>query len=103
MRNGRDWEDANLPSKVLRNVQALINAPFGTDLTIEDIAVRVIQLKGRYVAFKKVLHTTGATWRMEDKVVLTEDSTWKCIFKVRCGEYFILSLDINISHIYHHI
>ncbi|KAG6423913.1 hypothetical protein SASPL_114321 [Salvia splendens] len=81
LRSGRQWEDANLPDEVLRNVRDVIKHPFGVDLTPDDIAVRVKLLKGRYMCFKKLVKTDGVHWNPQDKIVSASDATWKLIFK----------------------
>ncbi|KAG6426801.1 hypothetical protein SASPL_111035 [Salvia splendens] len=55
LRSGRKCEDANVPDDVLCNVRAVLNHPFGGDLTTDDIAVRVNLLKARFRRFKKVV------------------------------------------------
>ena len=89
LKNGREWEDANVSAEVLCNVRGVINSPFGADLTSEDIALRVKQLKDRYITFKKVVATNEVYWNMKDKVV-ADESTWKIIFQVGTSQYFIV-------------
>ncbi|XP_047939802.1 uncharacterized protein LOC125187257 [Salvia hispanica] len=90
LRNGRDWEDGNVPNEVICNVRGVINSPFGSDLSSEEISVRVKVLKARYTTFKKVIATTGVVWHMEDKVATADDSVWKDIFKLNstAGAYY---------------
>ena len=83
LRNGRQWEDANVPDDVLRNVCAVINHPFGVELTTDDLSVRVKLLKARYRRFKKLVQSDGVQWNTEDRLVIASDSTWKLIFQVR--------------------
>ncbi|KAG6406155.1 hypothetical protein SASPL_133754 [Salvia splendens] len=81
LRNEREWEDANVPDEVLRNVRDVINHPFGVDLATDDIAVRVKLLKARYMCFKKLVKTHGVQWNTQDRIVSASDATCKFIFK----------------------
>ena len=77
-------------AEVLRSVRGVINPPFGADLTSEDIALRVRQLNGRYITYKKVVATNGVYWNMKDKVVVADESTWKLIFQAGTSQSFIV-------------
>lgn len=83
MRGGREWDDDCGSEEVFRTLRGVINPPFGSELSTDDISTRVHFLKARYSTFKKVTRTDGAYWNMKDKVVIADDSTWKLIFKVR--------------------
>lgn len=82
LRSGREWDDANVPEDVLRNVRSVINLPFGVELTTEDISVRIALLKARYHRFKKLVKTDGVQWNVDEHFVSAADSTWKLLFQV---------------------
>ena len=82
LRSGREWKSGKLPNEVINNVRAVVNHPFGAELSSDDISARVQQLRGRYLLFKKVVGTHGVQWNMLDRVVAAEDSTWKIIIEV---------------------
>ncbi|KAG6387389.1 hypothetical protein SASPL_152576 [Salvia splendens] len=81
LRSDHDWEDGNVPDEVLNNVRAMINHPFGAELSSDDISARVKMLEARYSLFKKVVGTNGVQWNMEERVVIADELTWKIILE----------------------
>ena len=80
MRGGWEWDDDCGSEEVLHILRGVINPPFGAELSTED---RVKLMKARHLTFKKVVRTNEAYWKMKDKVVSADESTWKLIFQAR--------------------
>ncbi|KAL1533189.1 hypothetical protein AAHA92_33109 [Salvia divinorum] len=75
------WLLRNYDMHSINRASCVLNTHFGSDLACVDLSLRLKMLSNRYNTFKEVVATSGVHWAVQDKVIMTTESTWKLLFE----------------------